>query len=73
MPGSTNALKECRNRFGRTDLAHQVDVADIDSHLERCGRNNRLQLALLVTYSIGLIALVVIGGLFVWRGIRKSA
>jgi hypothetical protein len=44
MPGAPDALQECRNRPRRTDLAHQVDVTNIDTQLERRGRDNRFQL-----------------------------
>ena len=45
MPRAPDPLQEARDRARRADLAHQVDVADVDAELERGGRDQRLQLA----------------------------
>ena len=45
MAGPADALQEGRDRARRTDLANEVDIADIDPELERGGRDQRLQLA----------------------------
>ena len=47
VAGAADALQERRNAMRRADLAHQVDVADVDAELERRGRDERLQLAAL--------------------------
>ena len=45
MPRAADALQERRDRARRTELADQVDFADIDAELERSGRHQRLQLS----------------------------
>ena len=44
-PARPDALQERRDRARRAELAHQVDLADVDAQLERGGRHQRLQLA----------------------------
>ncbi len=43
MPRAPDALQQARDRARRAELAHQVDIADIDAELERCGRDQRFQ------------------------------
>ncbi len=45
MAGSADALQERGDRARRSDLADQIDIADVDAELERCGRDQRAQLA----------------------------
>ena len=45
VAGSAHALEERRDAMGRSNLAHQVDVADIDPELERCRRDQCLERA----------------------------
>ena len=47
MPGTPDPLQETRDRMRRTELANQVDLADIDAEFERGGRHQRLQRAAL--------------------------
>ena len=47
MAGAPDALQEARDRARRADLADQVDLADVDAELERGGRHQRLELAVL--------------------------
>ncbi len=42
MPGATDALQKRRDRSGRPDLAHEVDVANVDSQLQRRRGDDRL-------------------------------
>src|SRR4029077_11927283 len=42
---TADPLQKGRDRARRTDLAHEVDIADIDAELERRGGDERLQLA----------------------------
>ena len=42
---STDALQECRDAARRSDLAHHLDRTDVDAQLERCGGDERAQLA----------------------------
>jgi hypothetical protein len=43
MPRAPDALQQARDRARRAELAHQIDIADVDAELERCGRDQRLQ------------------------------
>src|SRR6185437_16230752 len=45
MAGAADALQEGRDRARRTDLADEVDVADVDAELERGGRHQRPEFA----------------------------
>jgi hypothetical protein len=47
VPRTSHALKECVDRARRADLADEIDVPDVDAQLERCRRDQRLQLAAL--------------------------
>ena len=47
VAGPTHALQECGDRSWRAQLTHEVDVADVDAQLERCGGDQRAQLAAL--------------------------
>ena len=47
VPGSPDPLQERRDRARRAELADQVDLADVDAELERGGRHQRLELAVL--------------------------
>ena len=47
MPRAADALNRGRNRFGRIELADELDRADVDAEFERRGRDDRLQLAAL--------------------------
>ena len=46
-PGAADALQEAGDRARRAELADEIDVADVDAELERRGRHQRLQLAVL--------------------------
>ena len=46
VSGAAHPLQERADRAGRADLANQVDVADVDAHLERGGGHDRAQFAL---------------------------
>ena len=43
MSRAPDALQQARDRARRAELAHQVDIADIDAELERSGRDQRFQ------------------------------
>ena len=43
MAGAADALQKSRDRMRRTDLADQVDLADVDAQFERGGRHQRAQ------------------------------
>ena len=47
MAGSPNALQGNRNRPWRTNLANEIDCADIDAKLQRGRRDNRAKRAIL--------------------------
>ena len=47
MPGASHALQEGVDGSRRADLAHEIDIADVDAELERGRRHQRLQLAAL--------------------------
>ncbi|MNO99430.1 hypothetical protein D3C76_911990 [compost metagenome] len=47
MPGAANPLQERGDGAGRSDLADQVDIADVDAQLQRGGGHQHLQLAIL--------------------------
>ncbi|MNE03981.1 hypothetical protein D3C80_965020 [compost metagenome] len=47
MSSAANPLQEGGNRARRGDLADQVDIADINAKLQRCGRDQHLELAAL--------------------------
>src|SRR5215471_5365511 len=47
MPGAPDALEEGRDRARRPELTDEVDLADVDAELERSGRHQRLELAVL--------------------------
>ena len=47
MAGTADALQEGRDRARRTDLADEIDVADVDAELERGGRHQGLEFAAL--------------------------
>ncbi len=47
MARAADALQERGDRAGAAELAHQIDIADVDAELERCGRDERTQLAAL--------------------------
>jgi hypothetical protein len=47
VAGAAHALQEGIDAARRADLAHQVDVADVDAQFERAGGHQRLELALL--------------------------
>ena len=43
VPRTPDALQQARDRARRAELAHQVDIADIDAELERSGCDQRFQ------------------------------
>lgn len=43
VSGTSDALDEGRDRARRTELDHEVDIADVDSELERCRRDERAE------------------------------
>ena len=43
MPRAPDALQEAGDRARRAELAHQIDIADVDAELERSGRDQRFQ------------------------------
>src|SRR5262249_23572864 len=45
VAGTAGTLQERGDRARRTELADEVDVADVDAELERRGRNEQAQLA----------------------------
>ena len=47
MPCPADALQERSDRSRRADLAHEVDVSDVDSQFERRRRDDGLQFAVL--------------------------
>ena len=47
MARAADPLQERRDRAGRADLDHQVDVPDVDAQLQRSGRHDGLELACL--------------------------
>ncbi len=47
--GATDALQEDRDAARRAELAHQLDVADVDAELERGGGHHHLEFAGLET------------------------
>ena len=47
VSGPANPLQKCRDRARRAELAHQIDVADVDAQLKRRRRHHRLQAAVL--------------------------
>src|SRR5215831_5405215 len=47
MPRPPHALEEGCDRARRPELADEVDLADVDAELERSGRHQRLELAVL--------------------------
>ena len=47
MAGPADALQERGDRTRRPQLAHQVDMADVDAQFQRGGRHHRLQAPLL--------------------------
>ena len=47
MARAPRALQKCRDRSRRTELADQLDIADVDAELERRGGDQHLQLAAL--------------------------
>jgi hypothetical protein len=47
VAGAAGALQKRGDRTRRTELADQIDVADIDAQLQRCGRHQHRQLAAL--------------------------
>src|SRR5579871_2697008 len=49
MPRASNALQEGVDRARRAQLAHQVDIADVDAELQRGCGNERFELASLET------------------------
>ena len=49
MSGTAHPLQEGRDRARRPKLADEIDLADVDAELERGGRHQRLQLAVLET------------------------
>ena len=63
MARPADPLQERIDRAGRAELAHQVDVADVDAELERCGRDQHLQLA-------ALQALLRVEAQIAWRDCR---
>ncbi|MDR8952911.1 hypothetical protein FEP76_01388 [Burkholderia multivorans] len=44
---AADALQERRDPARRTDLADEIDIADVDAEFERCGRDEQLQFAAL--------------------------
>ncbi len=46
-PSAADALQERIDRSRRAELAHQVDIADIDAELQRCRRDEQFELAAL--------------------------
>src|SRR5262249_40040984 len=49
VTGAADPLQKTRDRARRADLAHEIDLADVDAELERGGRNQRPELAALET------------------------
>ena len=49
MARATGALQERGDRSRRTELTDEIDVADVDTELERCCRDQHLELAVLET------------------------
>jgi hypothetical protein len=47
MARAAGPLQERRDRARRAELAHEVDVADVDAELERRGGDEHLKLAAL--------------------------
>src|ERR1700689_3583877 len=47
VPRAPDALNRGRDGFGRIELAHELDRANVDTKFERRGRDYRLQLAAL--------------------------
>ena len=47
MAGAADALQKGRDRARRTELADEIDLADVDAELERSGGDQRLQFAAL--------------------------
>ncbi len=45
MSGAPGALQERCDRPRRTELTHQIDIADIQAKFQRCGRHQHGQLA----------------------------
>lgn len=39
MAGATDPLQQGGDGPWRTELAHQVDIADVDAELQGCGRH----------------------------------
>ncbi len=78
MPGAPDTLQEIRDRARRTDLANQIDIADIDAKLERSRRHQRLQRAALqpllrIQAQLLRQAAVVRGDMFFADAIGKMA
>ena len=47
MPRASDALQEAGDRTRRAELADEIDLADVDAELQRGGRHQRLQRAVL--------------------------
>ena len=47
VTGAPDTLQERGDTARRADLADEIDVADVDAELERCGGDERFQLAVL--------------------------
>jgi hypothetical protein len=47
VPRAPNPLEKSVDRTRRAELAYEVDVADVDAKLQRCGRHQHLQLTAL--------------------------
>ena len=47
VAGASHALQKRRDGVRRTELTHQIHIADVDAQLQRSGRNQRLQFAAL--------------------------
>ena len=45
MVGATDPLKQAGTALGRSHLDHAVDIAPVDTQIERCGGDQRTQLA----------------------------
>lgn len=45
VPGTPGALQEGGDRAWRTELADQIDIADIQPQLQRCGRHQHSEIA----------------------------
>ncbi len=43
MVGATDPLQEGRDRTRRAELAHQLDITDIDAEFKRSGSHQRAQ------------------------------